>query len=292
MFPVHRFRTALLGALVAAGLLIVPGIASAQTTGCGAPQRLDRDSFPGVPKIDNRFFPLVPGTEFTLRGTVGGSPHTVVTTVTDLTKVVDGVRTIVVLDEDLDGKVLQEAELAMFAQDRGGMVWALGEYPEEYDNGQFAGAPNVWISGTAGAHAGISMHARPAVGTPAYLQGVAPKIDFKDCGQVLKTGQRECVPVKCYDDVLVIDEWAPLDPAGGHHQKFHAPGVGIVRVDATSDTNPEVLSLVKYRHLCPTALAKARARALALDNHGYQVSPDVFGRTSHAAHTLAADYCD
>lgn len=292
MSPVHRFRTALLGSLVVAGLLIAPGIASARTEGCGAPQRLDRDHFPGRPKIDNRFFPLVPGTEYTLKGTVGGASHTVVTTVTDLTKVVDGVRTIVVLDEDLDGKVLQEVELAMFAQDLGGTVWALGEYPEEYDNGQFTGAPDVWVSGTARAHAGIAMLARPALGTPAYLQGVAPKIDFEDCGQVLKTDQRVCVPVKCYDDVLVIDEWAPLDPEGGHHQKFHAPGVGIVRVDATGDVNPEVLNLVKYRHLCPNALAKARARALALDDHGYQVSPDVFGQTSRAARTLDAAHCE
>ncbi|GAB2832054.1 hypothetical protein [Lentzea nigeriaca] len=276
----QRLSAALLGSLVVAGLLTTPGTASARTQECGAPQRLGQ--FPSHPKVDNRFFPLVPGTEYTLKGTVGGASHTVRTTVTDLTKVVDGVRTIVVLDEDLDGKVLAEAELAMFAQDLGGTVWALGEYPEEYENGEFAGAPSVWVSGTAGARAGIAMLARPALGTPAYLQGLAPKIAFEDCGQVLKTNQRVCVPVNCYDGVLVIDEWAPNDPEGGHHQKFHAPGVGIVQVDAAGDVNPEVLSLVSYRHLGPNALAKARARALALDEHGYQVSPNVFGRTSPA----------
>jgi hypothetical protein len=48
----------------------------------------------------------------------------------------------------------------------------------------FTGAPSVWISGLAQAHAGIGMLAKPVTGTPAYLQGFAPKIDFKDCARV------------------------------------------------------------------------------------------------------------
>jgi hypothetical protein len=295
MFHRHRIRAAVLSSLLLPFLLAAPGIASAKTTqteGCGSPQHLQSGDFPARPKVNNRFFPLTPGTEFTLRGTVGGVAHTVVTTVTDLTKVIDGVRTVVVLDRDLNGNELGEAELALFAQDWDGTVWALGEYPEEYENGQFTGAPNTWISGLARAKAGIAMLGRPKLSSPAYLQGLAPKIDFKDCGKVLKTGQRVCVPVDCYRDVLVIDEWAPLDPEGGHHQKFHAPGVGIVRIDATGDVNPEVLDLVKYRHLCPGALSKARAQALALDNHGYEVSPDVYGRTPRATKTLDAEGCD
>jgi hypothetical protein len=49
--------------------------------------------------VENRAFPLVPGTQFVYRGKIieGGAstPHSVVFTVTDLTKVVDGVRTVV-----------------------------------------------------------------------------------------------------------------------------------------------------------------------------------------------------
>src|SRR5205823_3559529 len=71
--------------------------------------------------IDNPMFPLVAGTQFVYRGTIveGGvsKPHSVVFTVTDLSKMVDHVRTVVAWDRDfLEGR-LQEQELAFFAQD-------------------------------------------------------------------------------------------------------------------------------------------------------------------------------
>lgn len=288
----HIVRTGLVGVLLGP-LLLVPAVtAAARATDCGQPPTLYRTDFPAVPKVDNTFFPLVPGTKWVLKGTVDGQSHTVVTTVTDLTKVIDGVTSAVLLDEDFGPQmVLQEAELAFMAQDKQGKVWNLGEYPEEYDNGTFTGAPNVWISGLAGAHAGIGMLAHPAVGTPVYVQGLAPVIKFKDCAQVLKTGLHVCVTTGCYDNVLEIDEFAPNDPAGGHHQKFYGPGVGVVRVDAIGDTSPEILQLAKFKHLCPAGVTKARDHALALDAHGYQVSPNVYGHTPPARHTLQAPPC-
>src|SRR3990170_3720292 len=66
---------------------------------------------------------------------------------------------------------LVETELAFFAQDDDGNVWNLGEYPEEYENGEFVGAPSTWIAGLAGAEAGVHMLAEPRQGTGYYLQG-------------------------------------------------------------------------------------------------------------------------
>lgn len=286
-------RIGLVGALVAP-LLLVPQApaAVAQAEDCGPPLALHRNDFPALPTVDNPFFPLTPGTRWVLTGTVDGEAHTVVTTVTDLSKVIDGVSSAVVLDEDFGPHhVLQEAELAFMAQDRHGTVWNLGEYPEEYENGVFTGAPDVWISGLSGAHAGIGMLANPTAGTPTYLQGLSPKIEFKDCATVFQTGQRVCVITGCYDNVLVTDEFAPLDPAGGHHRKFYAPGTGVVRVDAIGDSNPEVLQLSRFRHQCAAGVAATRAVALALDAHGYQVSPSIYGRTPPAQHTLQAPHC-
>ncbi|HEX9338022.1 MAG TPA: hypothetical protein VF892_19145, partial [Pseudonocardiaceae bacterium] len=213
------------------------------------------------------------------------------TTVTDLTKVIDGVQTVVLLDEDFDGSQLAEAELAFFAQDRRGTVWGLGEYPEEYDNGTFTGAPSTWITGLAGAHAGFAMLAHPRVGTSSYLQGRAPSIDFEDCAKVFATGQQICVPTGCYHNVLVTDEWGPLDPSGGHQRKFYASGVGLVHIGAVGGTDPEVLNLTTRTVLCPAALTTVRDTALRLDRHGYQVSPHVYGRTAHARQTLQAAVC-
>src|SRR5205807_8733875 len=48
--------------------------------------------------VDNRFRPLVPGRQFTLAGTTTAGKHEVVFTVTNVTKWVDHVRTVVLWD--------------------------------------------------------------------------------------------------------------------------------------------------------------------------------------------------
>src|SRR5207245_472634 len=59
----------------------------------------DPANFSSSSKIDNRWFPLIPGTQLTFEGRAnrgaGILPHRVVFVVTDLTKVIDGVRTAV-----------------------------------------------------------------------------------------------------------------------------------------------------------------------------------------------------
>lgn len=249
----------------------------------------DRRNFPTVATVDNQWYPLVPGTRYILQGSAnrgeGVLPHRVVFTVTDLTKVVDGVATVVLWDRDINEGELEEAELAFQAQDNDGNVWLLGEYPEEYENGQFKTAESTWFAGLEGARPGVLMRASPRPGTSSYLQGLAPKIEFQDRAKVAKTGLSTCTPLKCYDDVLLIDEWNPLEPADGHQLKYYAAGVGNVRVGAVGDPEAEELVLVKVEHLGPAALAKARAEALKLERHAYKVSRSLYGRTPPARRT-------
>jgi hypothetical protein len=271
--------------------------ASRTATDCGPALKLDRKDFPNSPKIDNRFYPLVPGTQFVLSGVVLDDqnqphPHQIVTTVTDLTKVVDGVRTLVVLDVDIQDGVTSEAEIFFVAQDGDGTVWTLGEYPEQYDGGTLTGAPSSWLSGVQHARAGIAMQARPRTGTRTYLQGIAPEVDFKDCATVVQTGQKHiCVPVKCYDNVLVIDEFAPLDPEGGHQLKYYAPGVGVIKVGAAGGVDPETLSLTSVQRLCRSDMSDVRQQALAEDARSFTVEPDVFKGAAHARDTIDVKTC-
>ena len=115
--------------------------------------RFSPRKFSNPTRIDNNWLPLIPGTQVTLEGQAdrggGARPHRVVFTVTDLTKVIDGVRTVVIWDRDIVEGQIAESELAFFAQDMHGNVWNLGEYPEEFEDGQFSGAPSTWISGVA-----------------------------------------------------------------------------------------------------------------------------------------------
>src|SRR4051812_15400087 len=167
----------------------------------------DRDNFSHAARINNRWFPLLPGTQFIYQGHAnrgqGPTRHRVIFTITDLTKVVDGVRTLVVWDRDLNAGHLVEGELAFHAQDDDGNVWNFGEYPEQWRKGRFAGAPDSWLAGRDGARAGILMRAEPRLGTPTYRQGWAPKIEFSDAAKIFKTQGRTCVPVDCFRSVLV-----------------------------------------------------------------------------------------
>jgi hypothetical protein len=56
--------------------------------------------------------------------------------------------------------------------------------PERYEDGQFTGAPDTWISGLEGATAGVLMRARPSSGSFSDHQGLAPKIEFQDRAKV------------------------------------------------------------------------------------------------------------
>jgi hypothetical protein len=246
--------------------------AAARPAATPAPPPFHRANFQHPLRIDNQFLPFSPGMRYVLDGTVDGAPHRVVLIVTDLVKVIDGVRTAVLLDRDYQDGQLAEAELAFEAQDDAGAVWNLGEYPEVYENGQFTGAPDTWITGVAGTRAGYHMLAQPRTGTPPYVQGSAPSIDFLDIGQVSRTGQHVCVPTGCYDDVLVVDESSPLDPESGHQLKFYAPGVGNIKITPVGDANPESLTLSSRTRLSPVQLAEADAAALLLEARAYVVS--------------------
>jgi uncharacterized protein YbaA (DUF1428 family) len=208
-------------------------------------------------------------------------PHRIEFTVTDLTKEIAGVRTVVAWIVDIsDGQVV-EKEIAFYAQDNDGNVWYLGEHPEEYEDGEFVDAP-TWLAGLEDAVAGIKMKAEPQLGTLGYFQGWAPAVEWTDYGQVDQMGQETCVAVDCYQDVLVIAE-SSLEEEDAYQLKYYAPGVGNVRVGwRGADATQEELELVDLVQLSPEALAEVRAEALALEEHAYAISEDVYGQTSPA----------
>src|SRR5215216_1689857 len=219
------------------------------------------------PYISNQWLPLSPGLQLTYKGSAipeGEKTRVkrrVVSTVTDLSKFIDGVRTLVIWEKDYTAVKLGESEIAFFAQDKAGNVWLLGEYPEEYENGKVVDAP-TWISGRKGAHAGIAMLADPKVGSPDYAQGFAPPpVEFKDRARVYEKG----VP-------------------GVFHLKYYAPKVGLVKVGwrGANEVEKETLELVKRQQLSSKELAKARKKALKLDNRAYKRSADVYGKTPKA----------
>lgn len=237
--------------------------------------------------VDNTWFPLVPGHRLTFEGATNGDegeriPHGVVFTVSDMTKVIDNVRTVVGYELDYSDGELAEAELAFWAQDDHGTVWHLGQYPEEYEEGEIAGTP-AWIAGVEDAKAGIAMKAEPHFGNLSYSQGWGPAVDWTDRARVFDIGTTTCVPAGCYEGVLVIDEFNRDEP-DAHQLKYYAPGVGNVRVGwaGALEKDQEVLELVEVSTLAREELAALRATILAMETRAYELSEDVYGTTAPA----------
>ena len=264
---------------------VAPATAPVVEPAVSAP--FDPTSFSDPLRIDNAWFPMAPGTQLVLEGEAdrgrGELAHRVVITVTDLSKVVHGVRARVVWERDFNEGVLRETELAFFAQDDAGNLWNLGEYPEEWDSRRFAGAPSTWVSGHAGALGGIHVHAQPVVGSPTYVEGEAPAIAFLDHARVASLEAEACAPVGCFGDVLVVDEWDPLaQPADGHQLKHYAPGKGPVRVEAVGGEEQETLVMTEHHTLDAATLDRVRQAALRLDARAYQFQPTIWSTTSPA----------
>lgn len=278
-----------LAALAAVGVLAlavaaIGGVTSAASTpsskGAAVPPAeirandYDPAGFPNSLKVDNTWYPLRPGTQLVFRGTTEEGkekiPHRVIFTVTDLVKTIDGVRSVVLWDRDYSAGELVEAEIAFFAQDDRGNVWQLGEYPEEYEEGEVVASP-LWIHGLQGARAGLTMRAVPKKGAPSYSLGWGPAVGFNDRARVLKTGAKTCVPLRCYTNVLVTDEYNPDEP-GKHQLKYYAPRVGNVRVGwaGKNEESKETLVLVAIRRLGPNEVAGARTAARRLEASAYE----------------------
>ena len=237
----------------------------------------DTANFTSPTKIDNQWMPLVPGTRIVLEGRAnqGGGvlPHRITFIVTDLVKVINGVPTAVSWRVDMNEGQLAAADLEFFAQDNDGNVWNFGQYPEEYLNGTFTGAPNTWTAGVSKAEAGVQVPAQPRIGKAEVLQASAPEVGFLDCAKDVKTGDKICGPLGCYENVRVADERSLLDPNAGIQRKLYAPGIGNVQVEAVGDPEGETLVLVERTTLSTQELATARDEAMKLDKHGRQVQP-------------------
>jgi hypothetical protein len=249
----------------------------------------DPSRFTHSTEVTNRWNPLVPGARFTWEGHAleDGEPvsRAVVFTVTDMTKTVDGVRTVVTWDRDFNEGKREETEIAFFAQDDEGNVWHLGEYPEEYEGSEIVKTP-TWIAGIHGARPGISMLADPSAGTADYAEGWGPDIGWNDRARPDQVGAQTCVPVGCYEDVVVIDEFNPDEP-GAHQLKYYAPGVGGVRVGwrGANEEEQEELVLVDLERLDARQLAAVDEKVLEQEERAYQYSADVYGRTEPIEHS-------
>lgn len=243
-------------------------------------------------QITNEWLPLKPGTNWVYEGTTteeGKSfPHRIEYTVTDLTKTILGVDTVVVWTLDFSDNELVEKEIAFFAQDKDGNVWYFGEHPEEYEDGKFVAAP-TWVAGQKEAKPGIAMWAQPSINMSSYFQGWGPAVDWSDYAKIDQTGQKKCFPLNCYKDVIVIKESSLAEP-NIYQLKYFAKATGNIGVDFQGeDKTQEILELVEFRELNSEELAEVTKKALAMEQHAYEININAYGQTKPAEQRLGTE---
>ncbi|MHA7276333.1 hypothetical protein ACX80O_07365 [Arthrobacter sp. Hz1] len=177
--------------------------------------------------IDNPYWPMKPGTQWSYRE-VGGTGDTLSVTVivtSETKKIANGVTARVVRDTVRRGDVIVEDTIDWYAQDAAGAIWYLGEDTADFENGKLASRAGSFEAGVNGALPGIAVPAKPAVGMAyrqEYLAGEA-----EDNGEVLSVKAMAETPAGHFDDVLMTWDTITIEPDVGQ-VKFYATGVGPV----------------------------------------------------------------
>jgi len=198
-------------------------VAASTTDTAWVTPSFDPDSF--VVRVDNPWFPLVPGMVFSFAGESDEGTETGTVEVTHDTKTILGVVTTVVHDRVVVGGTLAEETWDWYAQDRAGNVWYFGEDTREYQRGKVTSTEGSWEAGKDGAKAGIVMLARPRVGA-MYRQEDAPG-RAEDMAKVETFAASVQVPYGSFSGVLQTAEWEPRAP-GNREFKYYVKGVGVV----------------------------------------------------------------
>ena len=228
-----RNATAVAIGLVGTALIAVGAPASGSSTAKPHPPRwalhgkyapsIDAANF--VATIDNRYFPLTPGTGFHYRGIKDSTAQSDDMVVTRRIKHVLGVRCTVVRDTVSQRGKPVERTFDWYAQDKQGNVWYMGEDSLELKNGRFVRASDSWVAGVNGAKPGIIMRARPRP-RDVYRQEYYPPGGALDQARVLGTAARLHVPAGTFRRVLVTVEWSPVEPQ--LEKKYYVAGLGEV----------------------------------------------------------------
>ena len=175
---------------------------------------------------NNPYLPMVPGTRTIYEAHTPDGLQQTTTEVTRDTKMIMGVKTVVVHDTvSLDAKTVEDT-LDWYAQDRDGNIWYFGEATKKLEDGT-ADTSGSFEGGVNGALPGIIMPGHPRVGDQyrqEYAKGVA-----EDTGEVLNLTGRETTPLTGpLSDLLVTKDVDLLDPTAPAENKYYARSIGLI----------------------------------------------------------------
>ena len=180
-----------------------------------------------VSQGENPYFILKPGYQLNYQDKGAVKPGTLVITVLDETRNIGGVETRIVEERETAKGELIEVSRNYFAIHPGtGDVYYFGEDVDMYKNGKVVNHEGSWLHGANGAHFGLMMPGKPALGMRFYnelAKGVAmDRAEIVSLTDTLKT------PAGTFDKCLKAKETTPLEKLAREY-KIYAPGVGLVK---------------------------------------------------------------
>jgi hypothetical protein len=195
-----------------------------------------------VSVIDNPYYPLPVGRVLVYKGVRDGRKQIDTVTVTDRTKVLEGITATTITDvaKTPTGKLLEKTT-DWYAQDDQGNVWYLGENTKAYDPDGTVDTSGSWQAGVNDGEPGIIMEANPQI-PDAYRQEYL-KGEAEDTAWITGRGGSLTVPYGTVHQVLTSLEHTALEPEVVD-MKIYAPGLGIVMEQAIAG-GQEVARLVK-----------------------------------------------
>jgi hypothetical protein len=173
--------------------------------------------------INNSYFTLVPGTKWVYEADTSDGMERIEVYVTNQTKMVMGVETVVVWDRVwLDGSLIEDT-YDWYAQDKDGNVWYFGEDTRELEGGVVVNTKGAWEAGVDNAEPGVVMPGDPEVGQKYRQEFYAGEAE--DMAEVLALNETVAVPSGNYSGCLKTHDWTPLEANVDEH-KFYCPEVG------------------------------------------------------------------
>ena len=226
--PRRRLAAFAAAAHVATIAALVP-LGTSAASNSGYEPVLDPANFVAV--ISNPYYPLPIGRTLVYEGIKDGQTQLDTVTVTNETKVIEGITATVVSDVATHSGTLLEKTFDWFAQDKQGNVWYLGEDTTAYLPNGKTDTSGSWEAGVHDAEPGIVMEANPQIPDAyrqEYLAGQA-----EDTAWVVQLGGTVSVPYGTLRNTLTTLEATRIEP-GLYDQKVYAPGIGLVVEQALS----------------------------------------------------------
>ncbi len=192
-----------------------------------------------VSAITNPWLPMAPGTVLTYKGIKDEKPATLVVTISNKTKVVDGVNCVIVEELVSLAGAPSDRTLGYYAQDKTGNVWYFGEDVQELNAEGKVTKTEGWHAGVDGGAPGLVMEAAPAKGHKRINQATNDHSEIVSLAKLVKT------PAGVYKEALLIKEWTPDEP-DVLMNKYYVRGIGMVRdVSVRGDSEEFLLAEVK-----------------------------------------------